>query len=136
MLSLGNTYNEDELRDFDVRVKKGLDHDPEYVCELKYDGASISLKYIDGQLKSAVTRGDGVKGDNVTNNINTIKSIPRRIVNSDVPNEFVIRGEIYLPLEGFAEMNRLREDAGLEKYSNPRNTAAGSRSRSNPPSPG
>lgn len=126
MLSLGNTYSEDELRDFDIRVKKGLGHDPEYVCELKYDGASISLKYIDGNLVSAVTRGDGEKGDNVTNNIKTIISIPKRIVNRDLPHEFVIRGEIYIPLEGFNEMNSLREESNLEKYSNPRNTAAGS----------
>ena len=126
MLSLGNTYSEEELRDFDTRVKKLLDSDPEYACELKYDGASISLTYRNGKLISGVTRGDGTKGDDVTTNIKTIISIPHSIEGQDIPAEFTVRGEIYIPLKGFAMMNLEREEAGLEKYANPRNTAAGS----------
>ena len=126
MLSLGNTYNEEEVRDFDTRVKKILDTDPEYACELKYDGVSISLTYRNGRLVSGVTRGDGTKGDDVTANIRTIRSIPQYIEGDDIPAEFTIRGEIYIAIEDFARMNLEREEAGFEKYANPRNTAAGS----------
>ncbi|MEE4116599.1 MAG: NAD-dependent DNA ligase LigA [Marinilabiliaceae bacterium] len=126
MLSLGNTYNEEEVRDFDTRVKKILDNDPEYACELKYDGVSISLTYRNGRLVSGVTRGDGTKGDDVTANIRTIRSIPQYIEGDDIPAEFTIRGEIYIAIEDFARMNLEREEAGFEKYANPRNTAAGS----------
>ncbi|MDX2414864.1 MAG: NAD-dependent DNA ligase LigA, partial [Bacteroidales bacterium] len=125
MLSLGNTYNEEDLRDFDARVIKGLGYKPEYVCELKFDGASISLSYRKGKLVSALTRGDGEKGDNVTENVKTIKSIPWEISPEGVPDEFIVRGEIFMPLSGFYELNRQREEQGLQKFANPRNTAAG-----------
>ena len=99
MLSLSNTYNEDDVRDFYRRVDEGLNGEPfEIIAELKYDGLSISLTYIDGKLTQAVTRGDGVKGDDVTNNVRTIRSIPLVLQNkSDYPHEFEIRGEILMP---------------------------------------
>ena len=126
MLSLGNTYNEGELRDFDNRVKKALNEPYRYVCELKYDGASISLTYENGKLKYAVTRGDGEKGDDVTANVKTIKSIPLLLHGNDYPAEFEIRGEIFIPRKGFEKMNKEREEAGEPLFSNPRNTASGS----------
>ncbi len=101
MLSLANTYSEEEIRDFENRIIKTIGSQVDYVCELKYDGVSITLTYIDGKLVSAVTRGDGVEGDDVTTNIKTIKSIPLRL-KGDYPSEFVIRGEIFMPREGFA----------------------------------
>jgi DNA ligase (NAD+) len=126
MLSLGNTYSEEELRDFDARVKKGLDGDDyEYFCELKFDGVSISLIYENGVLIKGVTRGDGVRGDEVTNNVRTIRSIPLRVKGNDAPPAFEVRGEIFLPKEMFLQLNREREDIGEEKYANARNTAAG-----------
>ncbi len=126
MLSLGNTYNENELIDFDNRVKKALNESYTYVCELKYDGASISLTYENGKLKYAVTRGDGEKGDDVTANVKTIKSIPLVLHGENYPSNFEIRGEVFIPHKGFEEMNRLREEAGEPPFSNPRNTASGS----------
>ena len=126
MLSLGNTYNEGELQDFDNRVKKALNEPYEYVCELKYDGASISLTYENGKLKYAVTRGDGEKGDDVTANVKTIKSIPLVLHGDDYPANFEIRGEIFIPRKSFEQMNKEREEAGEPLFSNPRNTAAGS----------
>ncbi len=127
MLSLGNTYNEGDLRDFDTRVRKGVGEVPfQYVCELKYDGASISLRYENGKLQHAVTRGDGSKGDDVTANVKTIRSIPLELQASDYPASFEIRGEIYLSHAGFAQMNKEREEAGEPLYANPRNTASGS----------
>ncbi len=125
MLSLGNTYNEGEITDFYNRVAKTLDEPFEIVCELKYDGASISLTYENGLLVRGVTRGDGTRGDDVTANIKTIKSIPLKI-KGDYPAEFEIRGEVYIPRDKFEEMNRERIDIGEEPFSNPRNTAAGS----------
>ena len=126
MLSLDNTYSKEELYDFESRNKKILEDNFEYICELKYDGASISLKYIDGILVRALTRGDGEKGDNVTDNIKTIKSIPLRLNGTNYPAEFEIRGEIFIPHEGFEKMNAQKRAAGEPEYANPRNTAAGS----------
>ncbi|MDT0688291.1 NAD-dependent DNA ligase LigA [Salegentibacter sp. F188] len=125
MYSLSNSYSKEELEDWEKRVKKLVDGKVEYVCELKYDGASISLTYENGQLVSAVTRGDGIQGDDVTNNVRTIRSVPLKL-KGDFPEKFHIRGEIVLPYEGFAKMNAERVDAGEEPYANPRNTASGS----------
>ncbi len=125
MLSLGNTYNNEELIEFDARIKKSIAEDFNYVCELKFDGASISLKYTDGQLVHAVTRGDGTEGDDVTANIKTIKSIPLKLQGTEYPNEFEIRGEIILPHSVFAELNRQKELEGEPLLANPRNAASG-----------
>lgn len=126
MLSLGNTYSEQELRDFDGRVSRALDGDPyEYFCELKFDGVSISLIYENGVLTRGVTRGDGVRGDDVTANVKTIRSIPLKIRKSEVPASFEVRGEIFMPKEVFAQLNREREDIGEERYANARNTTSG-----------
>jgi DNA ligase (NAD+) len=126
MLSLGNTYSAEELTDFDGRVAKGLDGDAyEYFCELKFDGVSISLVYENGLLTKAVTRGDGVRGDDVTTNIKTIRSLPLRIKAKDVPAKFEVRGEVFLPKEVFKQLNKDREDIGEETYANARNTASG-----------
>ncbi|MBE3084988.1 MAG: NAD-dependent DNA ligase LigA, partial [Bacteroidetes bacterium] len=97
MLSLGNTYSEEELREFDTRIKKATSESIEYVCELKFDGASISITYKNGSLFRALTRGDGNKGDDVTSNVKTIKSIPLKISGKTIPDELVIRGEILMP---------------------------------------
>jgi len=125
MLSLSNTYNAKELQDFDERIKKIVDVPFEYVCELKFDGVSISLIYEDGELKQAISRGDGTKGDNVTENVRTIRSIPLKL-RRDFIDKFEIRGEIILLKDDFSKLNEEREKNGLEKYSNPRNTASGS----------
>ena len=125
MLSLGNTYSEEELRDFDKRIHKLVEAQIEYVCELKYDGVSISLTYENGQLTQALTRGDGTQGDDVTTNVKTIKSIPLQLQGT-YPSLFEIRGEIFIPHTGFEAMNAKREQAGLETFANPRNTASGS----------
>jgi DNA ligase (NAD+) len=126
MLSLGNTYSHEELEDFDKRVAKGLDGDPyEYFCELKFDGVSISLTYENGALVRAVTRGDGVRGDNVTNNIKTIRTLPLKITGKKIPPSFEVRGEVFLPKNVFIQLNKDREDIGEERYANARNTAAG-----------
>ncbi|HDZ41962.1 MAG TPA: NAD-dependent DNA ligase LigA [Bacteroidetes bacterium] len=125
MLSLSNTYSEEEIYDFNKRVTGALGREVEYVCELKYDGASISLTYRDGLLESAVTRGDGETGDDVTNNVRTIRSIPLRLRNYDYPAELTVRGEIFLPLEGFRRLNEELVKNGEQAFSNPRNTAAG-----------
>lgn len=132
MLSLRNTYNEEEVRDFHVRVTKCIPLAKGYVCELKYDGASISLTYRNGKLESAVTRGDGFRGDDVTNNVKTIKSVPLTLKESKIPSLFTIRGEIYMPREEFAEMNRKRVKAGEAPFANPRNAAAGTLKLLNP----
>ncbi len=124
MLSLANTYSEEEIREFENRIFKALGSAVEYVCELKYDGVSISLTYKNGKLVSAVTRGDGVQGDDVTTNIKTIKSIPLRL-KGDYPQEFVIRGEIYMPRAGFDRMNEERIENGEEPFANPRNATSG-----------
>jgi DNA ligase (NAD+) len=125
MLSLGNTYSEEELIDFDERVKKVLHAPYEYVCELKYDGVAIGLTYIDGKLARAVTRGDGEQGDDVTTNVKTIKSIPLQLRGSKHPKEFEIRGEIYMPRSSFHKINKEREEIGEPPLANPRNAASG-----------
>jgi DNA ligase (NAD+) len=125
MYSLSNSYSQEELEDWEKRIEKSIGGKVQYVCELKYDGASISLTYEDGKLKRAVTRGDGFQGDNVTNNIKTIRSVPLKL-KGDFPQKFDIRGEIVLPYEGFAKMNAERVESGEEPYANPRNTASGS----------
>jgi DNA ligase (NAD+) len=125
MLSLTNAYSEGEVRDFDNRIRKIIETDFEYVCELKFDGSSISLIYENGELARAVTRGDGVKGDDVTGNVRTIKSIPLKLRGNDYPASFEIRGEILMPFKVFDELNAEREKAGEPLLANPRNTAAG-----------
>lgn len=126
MLSLGNTYSAAELEEFDRRVSKGLDGDAyEYFCELKFDGVSISLLYEHGRFLKGVTRGDGVRGDDVSNNIRTIRSIPLVLKGKDVPDSFEVRGEVFMPKEVFLKLNKEREDIGEERYANARNTAAG-----------
>jgi len=126
MLSLSNTYNEGELRDFDLRVKKLISEDPIYICELKFDGTAIGLTYKNGIFEQAVTRGDGVQGDNVSNNVRTIKSIPLKLQGNNFPDEFEIRGEIFMSKKVFAELNEQRIENGEAAYINPRNTASGS----------
>src|SRR5260221_6505474 len=106
MLSLGNTYSEEELRDFDERVRKTIGDKFEYDCELKYDGVSISLTYLDGYLTQAVTRGDGEKGDDVTTNVKTIRSIPLKLRGKDFPERFEMRGEILMLRKVFAKINK------------------------------
>lgn len=126
MLSLGNTYSREELTDFDGRVAKGLDGDAyEYFCELKFDGVSISLIYENGILTKGVTRGDGVRGDDVTANVKTIRNIPLKIIDTNIPKNFEVRGEVFMPKDIFIKLNKEREDIGEEKYANARNTASG-----------
>ena len=126
MYSLDNSYSKEDLLDWEKRVEKILgDSNIEFTCELKYDGASISLTYEDGKLVRAVTRGDGFQGDEVTTNIKTIKSVPLQL-KGDYPAKFDIRGEIVLPFEGFHKMNEERVANGEDPYMNPRNTASGS----------
>lgn len=124
MLSLGNTYNEQELRDFDQRVRKVVGDEVQYVCELKYDGTSISLTYVNGELVQAVTRGDGMKGDDVTANVRTIRTVPLKL-QGDYPPEFEIRGEILMPFSVFNRLNQEKAEAGEPLFANPRNAAAG-----------
>lgn len=124
MLSLGNTYSDEELRDFDKRIRKSVTEAFTYVCELKYDGVSISLHYENGSLKQAITRGDGTQGDDVTSNVRTIKSIPLKL-QGNPPEKFEIRGEIFMPHKGFEQMNNDRLQAGAEAFANPRNAASG-----------
>lgn len=126
MYSLDNSYSKEDLEDWEKRLQKNLGTtEVDYTCELKYDGASISITYEEGRLVRAVTRGDGFQGDDVTNNIRTIKSVPLRL-RGDYPAKFDIRGEIVLPYAGFALMNEERISNGEEPYMNPRNTASGS----------
>jgi len=126
MYSLDNSYSKEDLLEWENRIQKVLGEVPlEYVCELKYDGASISITYENGKLQRAVTRGDGFQGDDVTNNIKTIKSIPLQLT-GNFPDKFDIRGEIILPFAGFEKMNQELIDIGETPYSNPRNTASGS----------
>lgn len=127
MYSLDNSYNKQDLLEWEARMCKNIGvNQLDYTCELKYDGASISLTYNNGILTQAVTRGDGIQGDEVTNNVKTINSVPLQISGDSIPEEFTIRGEIILPIEGFNAMNKARELAGEEPYMNPRNTASGS----------
>ncbi|WP_250432653.1 NAD-dependent DNA ligase LigA [Hanstruepera flava] len=125
MYSLDNSYSKEDLLDWETRIKKLVDGPVQYTCELKYDGASISLTYENGNFLRAVTRGDGVQGDDVTANVKTIKSVPLQL-KGDYPPKFDIRGEIVLPFEGFNKMNEERVEIGEEPYRNPRNTASGS----------
>lgn len=126
MLSLANTYNADDVREWYNQVMKGLDGQPfEVCCEMKYDGLSISLTYEHGKLIRAVTRGDGVQGDNVTNNVRTINSIPLQLSGDNYMDSFEIRGEILLPWDNFQRLNAEREDAGEMPFANPRNAASG-----------
>ena len=125
MLSLGNTYNEGEVADFYNRVAKALNAPFEIVCELKYDGTSISLTYENGELVRAVTRGDGEKGDDVTANVRTIRTIPLKL-KGEFPNKFEIRGEILMPWKVFEDLNKEREAQGEALFANPRNAASGS----------
>ena len=125
MYSLDNSYSKDDLLDWEKRIKKLIDDPINYTCELKYDGASISITYKNGFLFQALTRGDGTQGDDVTENIKTIKSVPLKL-KGNYPDNFEIRGEIILPLKGFESMNKERISNGDEPYKNPRNTASGS----------
>ena len=133
MLSLANTYNEQDVADFYNSVSKGLNgEDFEICCEMKYDGLSISLTYVDGRLTQAVTRGDGVHGDDVTANVRTIRSIPLVLKDSDWPREFEIRGEILMPWQSFERLNAEREAAEEPLFANPRNAASGTLKSLNP----
>jgi DNA ligase (NAD+) len=126
MLSLNNTYNEDELRDFDRRIKDILGHaEFSYATELKFDGASIRLRYENGGLTIGATRGDGQRGDNITQNIRTLKDIPLTL-NGNPPSVVEIRGEAYMEKEAFVRLNQYREEQGLPAFANPRNSTAGS----------
>ncbi len=125
MLSLGNTYSDEELRDFDQRVRKTVGDNVEYVCELKFDGVSISLNYINGLLVRALTRGDGVRGDDVTANVRTIRSIPLRLKGDNIPGEIEVRGEIFMPRNAFDQLNADRIESGEIPFANPRNSTAG-----------
>lgn len=125
MYSLDNSYSKEDLENWEKRIKKLVDGEVQFTCELKYDGASINITYKNGLLLRAVTRGDGYQGDEVTKNIKTIKSIPLQL-KGNYPEKFDIRGEIILPFEGFKKMNEERIDIGEEPYKNPRNTASGS----------
>lgn len=124
MLSLSNSYNREEIVDFIKRIEKTIDEQVEFVCELKFDGVSISLTYEDGILTRGVTRGDGAQGDDVTTNVKTIRSIPLKL-KGDYPNFLEMRGEIIMPHDSFRNTNREREELGLPLFANPRNAAAG-----------
>jgi DNA ligase (NAD+) len=125
MYSLDNSYSKEDLLDWETRIKKMVDGEVQYTCELKYDGASMNLTYENGKLIRAVTRGDGVQGDEVTANVKTINTVPLQL-KGDYPERFDIRGEIILPIEGFLKMNEERIANNEEPYRNPRNTASGS----------
>lgn len=124
MLSLSNTYSEEEIIDWENRLKKSSDGKLEYVCELKYDGVAIGIRYENGILTRAVTRGDGTQGEDVTANVRTIRTIPLQL-KGDFPLDFEIRGEIFMPLKSFQKLNAEREENGEQLFANPRNTASG-----------
>ncbi|TLU92465.1 NAD-dependent DNA ligase LigA [Dyadobacter sediminis] len=127
MLSLDNTYNEQELRNFDDRVRKGLNGEAyEYICELKFDGISLSFTYENGVLVRGVTRGDGTRGDEITNNIKTIRTLPLRVKAAGLPELFEVRGEGFMPISSFQKLNEEMETLGENLYANPRNAASGS----------
>ena len=124
MLSLSNSYSKEEIVEWEARIKKTIEQDIEYVCELKYDGVAIGIRYVDGVFHSAVTRGDGTQGELVSSNVKTIKSVPLKLKGT-VPSDFEIRGEIFLPLREFERLNKERASEALALYANPRNTASG-----------
>lgn len=124
MLSLSNTYSKEEIEDWEERLRKAVEGDLEYVCELKYDGVAIGIQYVNGRLKQAVTRGDGTQGENVTANVKTIRSVPLKL-HGNYPDDFEIRGEIFFPLEKFEALNAQRREEGEPEFANPRNTASG-----------
>ncbi|MCF0207097.1 MAG: NAD-dependent DNA ligase LigA, partial [Bacteroidales bacterium] len=132
MLSLGNTYSEAEITDFYNRIVREIEQQPEIICELKFDGASISVKYENGKFVRAVTRGDGEKGDDVTENIKTIKSIPLSINSERLPDKFEIRGEILMPHKSFDALNAERLETGETPFANCRNATSGSIKLINP----
>ena len=125
MYSLDNSYTLEDLKEWEKRIKKIIDTPLEYTCELKFDGVSINLTYKDGELLRAVTRGDGVKGDDVTSNVKTIPTVPLKL-RENISGEFEARGEIVMPLDGFNQLNKKRMENGEEPFKNPRNTASGS----------
>ncbi|RMG80021.1 MAG: NAD-dependent DNA ligase LigA [Bacteroidetes bacterium] len=126
MLSLANTYSEQEVIDFEKRIKKWLEGEKvEYTCELKYDGVAISIHYLNGEFHQAVTRGDGIQGEDISNNVKTIKAIPLKLRGNDYPEDLEIRGEIFLPYDEFEKINEERQKNGEPPFANPRNTAAG-----------
>ncbi|MDR9374909.1 MAG: NAD-dependent DNA ligase LigA [Schleiferiaceae bacterium] len=125
MQSLSNTYSREELQEHLERIRKLVPEEMTFVCELKYDGAAISLHYQNGELQQALTRGDGSQGDDITPNVRTIPSLPLRLRGKGYPEEFFIRGEIFMPTAGFAQLNRQRMEAGQEPFANPRNATAG-----------
>jgi DNA ligase (NAD+) len=124
MLSLANTYSEDEIIDWETRLKKVTDEELNFVCELKYDGVAIGIRYENGIITRAVTRGDGTQGEDITANVRTIRSIPLKL-NGNYPDDFEIRGEIFMPLASFNALNAEREEIGEQLFANPRNTASG-----------
>lgn len=132
MLSLSNTYSKEEVLEFYDRIKKDLNDDFEIVCELKFDGTSISLTYIDGELTQAITRGDGVRGDDITNNIRTVRSIPLKLKGDDYPQEFEIRGEIIMPWTVFDNLNSQRAQQEEPLFANPRNATSGTLKQQDP----
>lgn len=132
MLSLSNTYSEGELKDFDTRIHKIVSEEIEYVCELKFDGLSISLTYEKGRLVRAVTRGDGVQGDDVTNNVKTIRSVPIVLNGEDFPETFEIRGEVVMPFAVFDKLNEERRENEEQPFANPRNAASGTLKQQDP----
>lgn len=125
MMSLSNSYSREEIVEFENRIKKLIDGDIEYVCELKYDGVAISVAYENGKFLRAVTRGDGEQGEDISPNVKTIRSIPLRLHKGDYPAHFEIRGEIFFPRANFEKLNKEREEAGEPLFANPRNTASG-----------
>ena len=126
MLSLDNTYSSLELNEFNNRIGKNLQETFRYVCELKYDGVAIGLRYENGLLTRGVTRGDGTQGDDITDNIKTIRSIPISLHGTDYPKEFEIRGEVFMLRQKFEEINNERILIGEQEFANPRNPASGS----------
>jgi DNA ligase (NAD+) len=125
MLSLGNSYSKEDIEAFETRIKKLVENELEYICELKYDGVAIGITYKDGKLVQALTRGDGVQGDDITANVKTIRSIPLQLKGDDYPAEFEIRGELFYPKDVFENLNKERAGAGEDLYANARNTASG-----------
>jgi len=123
MLSLGNAFNETDLRDFDRRIRQAIGDDFSYVCELKIDGLAVSLRYVDGVFETGATRGDGETGEDITANLKTIRSIPLRL---NTPASIEVRGEAFMPKKSFLALNAAKEENGEEPFANPRNAAAGS----------